>query len=123
MNKIISIEEIEKDEMEGYEIKTDKYSLSILIDKCQCCCEEWGYVCSEDDIDGYIGSNLVSYAATDTALNNKTNIDIYEGDIMFLTLETSNGSLQFAVYNEHNGYYGHNAIIKRDEKVIDECCL
>jgi hypothetical protein len=33
-------------------------------------------------------------------------------NVYFITFETSNGTLQLAVYNEHNGYYGHNCYIK-----------
>ncbi|MEL3959481.1 hypothetical protein NST17_20225 [Caldifermentibacillus hisashii] len=28
---------------------------------------------------------------------------------MFVDIITSNGTLQFVAYNEHNGYYGHEA--------------
>ena len=28
-------------------------------------------------------------------------------EVMFINIETSKGTLQFAVYNCHNGYYGH----------------
>ena len=33
-------------------------------------------------------------------------IDTEQGDIIFVNLETDKGTLQFTVYNIHNGYYG-----------------
>lgn len=120
MEKIIAIVEI--DETEGYTsysgfmIKTTKQNIKLLIDNMQSCCENWGYFMSEDDLGSFIGSEVLNVSLTDTALNTKKvdEIGIYEGDTMFVNIETSNGLLQFVAYNEHNGYYGHEA------KVISE---
>ena len=30
---------------------------------------------------------------------------------MFVNVETDKGLLQFVAYNEHNGYYGHEACV------------
>lgn len=30
---------------------------------------------------------------------------------MFINVETTRGLLQFAAYNEHNGYYGHDVLL------------
>ncbi len=39
-------------------------------------------------------------------------------EAMFLTIKTSKGIFQFAVYNSHNGYYGHDGVLmKQDNKV------
>ena len=38
---------------------------------------------------------------------------------MFLTFKTSNGTLQFAVYNDHNGYYGHQALIRINDEIVE----
>ena len=35
-----------------------------------------------------------------------------EGGVMFVNLETDMGTLQFVAYNEHNGYYGHEAKVQ-----------
>ena len=35
--------------------------------------------------------------------------EMYEGGVMFVDIETDRGVLQFVAYNEHNGYYGHEA--------------
>ena len=31
---------------------------------------------------------------------------------MFVNLETNKGTLQFVAYNEHSGYYGHEAKVQ-----------
>ena len=77
---------------------------------------------SEDNIDDYIGANLLGIELTDTALNEAKmeEVDLisregtakqgwYEGSIMFVDLKTDKGVLQFVAYNVHNGYYGHEA--------------
>ena len=42
---------------------------------------------------------------------------------MFVNINTSNGLLQFAAYNNHNGYYGHNAYFLIDNNIIDKKTL
>lgn len=122
-NKIISIEEVfnkaVKDtysNMDGYRIKTEDSTYSILISNDQCCCESWGYFTSEDDVSDYIGSELLSVEVVDKALNNKkleeeVSWGLDSGEAVFVNFNTSNGVLQFAVYNSHNGYYGHECIV------------
>ena len=38
---------------------------------------------------------------------------------MFVNINTSNGALQFAAYNEHNGYYGHEAVVISEKSDLD----
>ncbi len=74
------------------------------------CCETLGYFMSEDEPDEFIGSTLHSVTVTDDKLKNYEIFEgSFEGNIMFVTLETSAGRLQFVVYNRHNGWYGHHA--------------
>lgn len=123
METILKIEAHSESGMTGFEITTDKQAIKLLIDDFQSCCENWGYFMSEDNLDQFIGAQLIDISITDTALNTKpfTSREIseepphvYEGGIMFVNLSTSAGTLQFVAYNEHNGYYGHDA------KVISE---
>ncbi|MFA2603632.1 hypothetical protein ABR763_01255 [Bacillus cereus] len=118
MEKILKIEtheeEIGWNDMAGYAITTDKQVIKLLIDDGQCCCENYGYFMSEDNLEEFIGAALLDIKITDTS-RNVTKLkeldleDMYGGDIMFVDLITSEGTLQFAAYNEHNGYYGHEA--------------
>ena len=91
----------------------------------QCCCENWGYLSSEDDFGSFIGSELKNVYVTDSELgtivsNMKEDLDA--GSAMFINVETTRGLLQFAAYNEHNGYYGHDVrlVSKYDDKTVIE---
>jgi hypothetical protein len=121
MEKILKIEEIQEGEswftMSGYAITTDKQVIKLLMDDEQSCCERFGYFMSEDDVQDYIGADLFDVKITDTELKegllekHELNLDDewFEGGVMFVDIVTSKGTLQFVAYNEHNGYYGHEA--------------
>lgn len=97
---------------DGYIVKTDKQSIDLFIDNGQCCCEDWGYFMSEDSLDNYIGARLLGVSVTDPALESvdlDERTEVYEGGVMFVTFKTDRGTFQFVAYNEHNGYYSHEA--------------
>ena len=112
---------------EGYKIETDKHTFYILIDNQSSCCENWGHIVSDEDFSKYNGKEVIEVRLTDTALNNKMLEDtesLDEGGVQFVTLIFSdNSALQFAVYNAHNGYYGHSVVVARDNKIIINDCL
>jgi len=121
MEKILRIEEAsfkttEKDwsVYEGFQIITDQQTIKIGISNSQTCCENWGYLITNDDTGDFIGSELLNIVMVDSALNDKK-IEEFEylngGGAMFVNLETSKGLLQIVAYNCHNGYYGHNAVL------------
>jgi len=120
MEKIIRIEEItfrkskdDWEEFEGFQIITDKQTIKLGIARGKSCCEVWGYFMTNDNLEEFLGSTLQDISITDTSLNTKTIEDrgIYKAYLMFVNLSTDNGVLQFTAYNEHNGYYGHSAIV------------
>ena len=41
-----------------------------------------------------------------------------EGGIQFVTFKTNKSVFQLAVYNCHNGYYGHGIIVAKDEEIL-----
>ena len=112
------------DSMDGYEIVTDEHTYRVLIDNGQSCCEDWGYLSSEDDLDKFLGAKLKDIKFTDTALNQKKVSDTCgtygfdSGGIIFVDFETTNGVLQLAVYNGHNGYYGHGILVTKDMEIL-----
>lgn len=108
---------------DGYKITTSEQEYLILINNGQCCCERWGYFSSEDDFSNYIGKTLLDVSLTDKALNTKKveESKYYDdcGGIQFVDFRFTDGSvLQFAVYNAHNGYYGHPIIIAKNRKIL-----
>jgi hypothetical protein len=112
---ILKIEELRDDNWDGYQITTDKRTLNVAVDNGQSCCEGWGYMSSEDDLQQYIGAALLKVESVNSALNAKTEPgDIDEGTVYFVNFYTSRGMFQLAVYDSHNGYYGHSF------KIIEE---
>lgn len=108
-------------EYDGYRITTTEHKYLILISNEQNCCEDWGYMVSEDDFDSFIGKSLVSVELTNMALDKKIVKDLYCDDdqIQFVDFKISNGTvLQFTVYNSHNGYYGHPIIVAKDNDIL-----
>lgn len=111
------------DSYDGYEVTTNEHKFLILISNGQSCCESWGYFSSNDDIQSYVGKTLISVDLTDKALNSKKveESGYYDdcGGIQFVDFKFMDGSvLQFAVYNAHNGYYGHGIIISKDDDIL-----
>jgi len=109
-------------DMDGYKVTTDEHVFLVLIDNGQSCCESWGYFSSEDDTQTYIGAELKEINLTDTALNKEKfqKSGYYEdcGGIQFVDFVTDRGTFQLAVYNAHNGYYGHGILVAKDEEII-----
>lgn len=108
---------------DGYVVETTKHKYHILIDNGQSCCENWGYMVCEDDIEDFLNAELLEVRFTDTALNQaKLNEEFPygfdDGSIQFVDFVTNKGVLQLAVYNEHNGYYGHSILVAKDEDVL-----
>ena len=108
--------------MDGYKVTTDSISVHILIDNYQSCCESWGYVSSDDDFAPFIGAELREVKLTDVALNQQVvdNSGDYDdgGGIQFVDFVTDKGTFQLAVYNAHNGYYGHGILIALGDDII-----
>ncbi len=134
MNKILAINEINDEQyfgMSGYDVVTTEGTISMRIDNFQSCCEDWGYMMSEDNLEQFKQSDLlkvevvnrdrVKQTFIDNMLKNDVPIDsLDEGGVMFINFETSKGLLQFVVYNAHNGYYGHDVKITLLDQFINE---
>ncbi|HPY89004.1 MAG TPA: hypothetical protein PLG34_13595 [Spirochaetota bacterium] len=108
-------------EYDGYKIETDKNTHYVLIENGQSCCESWGYITSNDNLDDYIGKILKEIVLTDTALDKKKVEDLYceDNQIQFVDFKFTDGEvLQLAVYNSHNGYYGHSIVVGNEKEVL-----
>lgn len=105
-----------KENMVGFKITTNKQEILVLIDDGQSCCESWGFLSTNDDTSEFIGAKLLSIRTTDKALQSvdidsrgeMTKFGVSIDSAIFVNFETSKGTLQLVVYNEHNGYYGHD---------------
>lgn len=103
-------------EYDGYAVETDEQTIYVLIDNGQSCCEQFGYLASDDDLDAFIGAELRELAIVDEALNTRmveaeATAKSDDGGIVFVNFVTDRGVLQLAAYNDHNGYYGHEVHI------------
>lgn len=113
---------------EGYRIKTEKHDLKLLIQSGQECCERWGYAVANEDASSFIGAEYLGYKTVYSdnilkAVDKDTADDIENGNLLFLNVETSRGTLDFTVYNAHNGYYGHDAFLIVDGNIVNYDCL
>lgn len=116
--------------MDGYRIKTsDAGDVLVCIDDGQSCCERYGYFSSDDDLNQYVGANLNDIELVDTALKveslkeNDLEYGFDGGGIQFVNFKTSKGTFQLAVYNAHNGYYGHGILVAVGENIIHQDTL
>jgi len=104
---------------DGYIISLDDWTcFSIGISNFQQCCESWGYASSNDDLQSFIGSELFSVDVVDDKLHTSPDIEMYEGGVTYVNLNTSTGVLQFTLYNEHNGYYSHEVVVKKNSEIL-----
>lgn len=113
-------------DMEGYIIQLKPWcygttqDIKFGIDKEQNCCENWGYLTSEDDLSQFIGAHVIGIDLVDTALKVYPDADKAFDDneescresIQFVNIRTSVGTLQLVAYNSHNGYYGHDVVLE-----------
>ena len=103
--------------MEGVIITTTEQTIRMGISDRQNCCERSGYFFTEDNVEDFIGAELLSVDLTDAGLHTQTLTEEFEYGlddcaVMFVTLRTSKGVLQFTAYNRHNGYYSHAAVVQ-----------
>lgn len=101
--------------MEGFKVTTDKQTIFVGITSNQSCCENFGYFMTNDNINEFVGALLNEIRLTDTLLQVTDFDKEYAGDVMFVNFETSQGTLQFVAYNDHNGYYGHQAVVMSEQ--------
>jgi len=107
---------------DGYAVITEEDSYMVLIDNGQSCCESWGYISSEDSFKEFIGSKLMGIELTDTSLKTEkidtAKIYLDCGGIQFVNFITNKGVFQLAVYNGHNGYYGHGIMVVKNDNIL-----
>lgn len=128
MEKIIKIEQVHDLKLdpskwqsyEGFKIHTNEQEILVLIEDDQHCCEDAGYLSSFEDPKDFEDSDLLKIEIVDESLNKKEwhskfQNGLDEGRAIFINFETSKGLFQLTVYNSHNGYYGHDVIIKSNQ--------
>ena len=99
-----------KQTYEGLIIETDKGSIKLVISDSQSCCENFGSLFFEtpDDISQFIDAEILQIE--DICIKREDYIDTDSETQLRIT--TDKGIIQYAIYNEHNGYYGHGTILQ-----------
>lgn len=110
---------------DGFRVLTDKQDIRFGITNGSSCCEDFGYFSTNDNLKEFVGADLSDISLTGTDLLTKKIAADFpygfdSGGVMFVTIKTSKGDLQFAAYNSHNGYYGHTAKIWSEQVTHEE---
>lgn len=110
-SKIISIKEDGiftkySDSYEGLVIETNNGKICLVISDSQSCCENFGSLFFEtpDDISIFVGATILSIEDISIQREDETENETQ------LRITTDKGVIQYAIYNEHNGYYSHGTI-------------
>ncbi len=132
-DQIFRINDEEYPTYQGYIIVTTKQNILIGIGSEQSCCENWGYFDNLDDLQSFIGANLIDIKAVDLTTDKKSlkemsdrgvsfnNEEVEaEKETMFIDIETDLGVIQIGVYNSHNGYYGHEVKVVSTQLKIEK---
>lgn len=110
----------------GYMVVTSSHTIFLGIDDNDKCCEKFGYITTLDNLDDFYQAEVVDVTFTDVALDvdsvinkirDEDRVTLYIHDCAFVTVKTSNGEFQLVVYNQHNGYYGHDVVFMIDDKI------
>lgn len=129
LGRIVGIAQVngvgEREKYDGYEVVTDKHKVYVLINNEQECCEDWGYAITYDDAAHFISAELLEIRLTDVALDQVRFPPVVEDGQMyeyrqqqFVDFVTTRGVFQVVLYNEHNGYYGHDVMLAQDGQAI-----
>lgn len=133
MNMLLEIKDFGGARYFGFEIYTTNEVITLAIRNYQYCCEAWDAFISQDDTSEFIGALVSEIRVSDTDGNSFTLacdkefaeienlVKVREGyidvlDLEFISIYTNKGKLQFTVYNNHNGFYGHETYIKVKNK-------
>ena len=106
-----------RESYEGLIIETNKGCIKLVISDSQSCCEQWGALFFEtpDDISQFIGAEISQIQDIDIKreefIDNETQ----------LRITTDRGIIQYAIYNEHNGYYSHGTILQVFDCIENGC--
>ena len=111
---------------DGFKIETEDEEIYFVIGNSQECCENWGtYLYTPEDLKDYIGAEYLGYdekscEEVENALKKEC---VNSDEICFLNILTTKGTIDFAVYNSHNGYYSHAVILKITNKKTGESSM
>lgn len=100
----------------GYIVETSGQTIYMIIDSGDGHCAS-GYMTSEDNIADFIGATLYNIELVNEALAvyDLSHIGTDGDYFQFINFNTDRGTLQFVLYNIHNGYYGADVYIRCEQ--------
>lgn len=107
---------------DGYKITTTEQEILVLIENGQTCCEQSGYLSSNDNLQDFVGSELARINITTPALKTYTispGQELSKDEAIFVTFECWPHNFQLVVYNHHNGYYGHQVLVHAEQLKLE----
>lgn len=117
-NTITALKHITKGEWIGYDIVTERQTISVMIEDGQLCCEDYGVDITEMDILGREVQEVKWFSTKkwrDYVYGNR-----HEAIVL---VKTNEGPILVTAWNAHNGYYSHRYKVKwdayQDEDFID----
>lgn len=92
----------------GYDVVTTTGTIKIRIDNHSWCCESWG-ISKNDTEQSFIGATIteITYEYVENTYDEMYKLELY--------IETDRGLLTLTAWNEHNGYYSHDAFVQYGE--------
>ena len=103
---------------DGYKIELEgNEAIFVAIDARQQCCESFGYFSCPESIqdikkfEGAVLNELVLCGPEKTEAFRSVEKSLEIENCYFVTFKTDKGGFQLSVYNDHNGYYGHDVIV------------
>mgnify|MGYP001613216559 CR=1 FL=1 len=99
--------------IKGFVVKTTERRFVIGIGNVRGCCERWGSTAPPGLLD-FVGATIEKGGYSVVEMDDSDSYDT--GGIATLCINTSKGTLELAVFNYHNGYYGHAWSFKIDDE-------
>ena len=83
------------------------------------CCEDFGYFSRPDDIEDFIGAELlkIEIVRSDCSVEEvESHSQVFQADeVQLVNFVTNLGVFQLAVYNVQDGWYGHKVTFVEDK--------
>ena len=117
-NKILDISIVKMKNYEGYRIKTEQDNIKFVVDNSRNLGECWGYLSSPEDLKDYIGSEYLGYFS-DSQNEVKLTGNVKKlTNCQFLNIKTSNGDIDFVVYNAYGNFYHKEILLIINNKIV-----
>ena len=117
-NEILDISIVKMKGYEGYRIKTEQDNIKFVVDNSKNVGELWGYLSTPEDLKDYIGVEYLGYTSDSRDKTKVSNSIERLSNCQFLNIKTSNGDIDFVVYNACSNFYHKETLLIINNKII-----